>query len=120
MHGLINGRTFGMQEVADDERIRLNSTELWELANDDRRMGMMMMPMPHPVHLHGKQFQVLERSGVLHNGYVDEGWKDTVLLMPGERARIVANFTDYKGLFLYHCHILEHGDMGMMRNYLIT
>ncbi|MGD8992415.1 MAG: multicopper oxidase domain-containing protein [Desulfobacterales bacterium] len=119
MHGLINGRTFRMQEVAADERIRLNSTEVWELANDDRRMGMMM-PMPHPVHLHGKQFQVLERSGALHSGYVDEGWKDTVLLMPGERARIVTNFTDYTGLFLYHCHILEHGDMGMMRNYLIT
>jgi FtsP/CotA-like multicopper oxidase with cupredoxin domain len=119
MHGLINGRTFGMQEVADDERIRLNSTELWELVNDDRPMGMMM-PMPHPVNLHGKQFQVIERSGVLHSGYVDEGWKDTVLLMPGERARIVTNFTDYKGLFLYHCHILEHGDMGMMRNYLIA
>ena len=120
MHGLINGRTFRMQEVADDERIRLNSTELWELANDERRMGMMMMPMPHPVHLHGKQFQVIERSGALHSGYVDEGWKDTVLLMPGERARIVTHFTDYAGLFLYHCHILEHGDMGMMRNYLVS
>jgi FtsP/CotA-like multicopper oxidase with cupredoxin domain len=119
MHGLINGRTFRMQEVAADERIRLNSTEVWELSNDDRRMGMMMS-MPHPVHLHGKPFQVIERRGALHSGYVDEGWKDTVLLMPGERARIVTNFTDYKGLFLYHCHILEHGDMGMMRNYLIT
>ena len=120
MNGLINGRTFRMQEVADDESIRLNSTELWELANDDSSMGMMMMPMPHPVHLHGKQFQVIERSGALHSGYVDEGWKDTVLLMPGEREKIVTNFTDYKGMFLYHCHILEHGDMGMMRNYLIT
>ena len=120
MHGLINGRTFQMQAVAGDERIRLNSTELWELSNDDRRMGMMMMPMPHPVHLHGKQFQVVDRSGMLHSGYVDEGWKDTILLMPGERAKIVANFTDYSGLFLYHCHILEHGDMGMMRNYLVT
>ena len=120
MRGLINGRTFRMQEVAADERIRLNSTEVWELANEDRRMGMMMMPMPHPVHLHGKQFQVVERSGMLHNGYVDEGWKDTVLLMPGERARIVTHFTDFPGLFLYHCHNLEHEDMGMMRNYLIT
>jgi FtsP/CotA-like multicopper oxidase with cupredoxin domain len=83
-------------------------------------MGMMMMPMPHPVHLHGKQFQVVERSGALHSGYVDEGWKDTVLLMPGERAKIVTNFSDYPGMFLYHCHILEHGDMGMMRNYLIS
>jgi len=120
MNGLINGRTFRMQEVADDERIRLNSTELWELANDDSSMGMMMMPMPHPVHLHGKQFQVVERSGALHSGYVDEGWKDTVLLMPGERAKIVANFSDYPGMFLYHCHNLEHEDMGMMRNYLVT
>ncbi|MGD9043511.1 MAG: multicopper oxidase domain-containing protein [Desulfobacterales bacterium] len=120
MRGLINGRTFQMQAVAGDEKVRLNSTELWEFSNDDRSMGMMMMPMPHPVHLHGKQFQVLERSGALHSGYVDEGWKDTVLLMPGERARIIANFSDYPGMFLYHCHILEHGDMGMMRNYLIT
>jgi FtsP/CotA-like multicopper oxidase with cupredoxin domain len=120
MHGLINGRTFRMQEVAEDEKVRLNSTELWELVNDDRRMGMMMMPMPHPVHLHGKQFQVVERRGMLHNGYVDEGWKDTVLLMPGERAKIVVRFSDYPGMFLYHCHNLEHEDMGMMRNYLVT
>ncbi len=120
MRGLINGRTFQMQEVAGDERVRLNSTELWELTNDDRSMGMMTMPMSHPVHLHGKQFQVVERSGTRHSGYVDEGWKDTVLLMPGEGARIVTRFTDYPGMFLYHCHNLEHEDMGMMRNYLIT
>ena len=68
--------------------------------------------MPHPIHLHGKQFQILERRGVRHGGYVDGGWKDTVLLMPGERIRILVRFDDYPGLFLYHCHNLEHEDMG--------
>ena len=89
-------------------------------SNEGGGMGMMgMMNMPHPIHLHGKQFQVLERRGVTHNGYVDEGWKDTVLLMAGERIKLLVRFEDYPGLFLYHCHNLEHEDMGMMRNYLV-
>ncbi len=116
----INGRTFRMEEVAADEKVRMNTLEVWEFINEGGGMGMMgMMNMPHPIHLHGKQFQVLERRGVTHNGYVDEGWKDTVLLMPGERIKILVHFGDYPGLFLYHCHNLEHEDMGMMRNYLI-
>ena len=116
----INGRTFQMQAVANDEIVRLNTLEVWEFVNQGGGMGMMgMMNMPHPIHLHGMQFQVLERSGVEHQGYVDEGWKDTVLLMPGERVRLLVRFGDYPGLFLYHCHNLEHEDMGMMRNYLI-
>jgi len=116
----INGRTFRMQEVAPDEKVRLNTLEVWEFINEGGGMGMMGgMNMPHPMHLHGMQFQVLERQGVRHEGYVDEGWKDTVLLMPGERVKILVRFADYPGLFLYHCHNLEHEDMGMMRNYLI-
>jgi FtsP/CotA-like multicopper oxidase with cupredoxin domain len=116
----INGRTFRMQEVASDEKVQLNTLEEWEFINEAGGMGMMGgMNMPHPMHLHGMQFQVLERQGVRHEGYVDEGWKDTVLLMPGERIRLLVRFGDYPGLFLYHCHNLEHEDMGMMRNYLI-
>ncbi len=116
----INGRTFRMDQVDNDEKVRMNSLEVWEFINEGGGMGMMGgMNMPHPIHLHGKQFQVLERQGVLHHGYVDQGWKDTVLLMPGERIRILVRFGDYPGLFLYHCHNLEHEDMGMMRNYLI-
>ena len=116
----INGRTFRMQEVANDEKVRLNTLEVWEFVNEGGGMGMMgAMNMPHPMHLHGMQFQVLERRGVRHEGYVDDGWKDTVLLMPGERIRLLVRFGDYPGLFLYHCHNLEHEDMGMMRNYLI-
>jgi blue copper oxidase len=113
----INGRTFQLNAAADDERVQLNSLEVWEFINEGGGMGMMSMP--HPIHLHGMQFQILERQGVLHEGYVDEGWKDTVLLMPGERIRLLVRFADYPGLYLYHCHNLEHEDMGMMRNYLI-
>jgi FtsP/CotA-like multicopper oxidase with cupredoxin domain len=116
----INGRTFQMEAVNDDEIVQMNSLEVWDFINEGGGMGMMgMMSMPHPIHLHGLQFQVLERRGVMHEGYVDEGWKDTVLLMPGERIRLLVRFGDYPGLFLYHCHNLEHGDMGMMRNYLV-
>ncbi len=118
----INGRTFQMEATTPDERVKMNSLEVWEFINEGSGgMGMMggMMNMPHPIHLHGKQFQVLARSGVRHEGYVDEGWKDTVLLMPGERIRILVKFGEFAGLFLYHCHNLEHEDMGMMRNYLI-
>ena len=116
----INGRTFQMEAVAADERVRLGTMELWEFTNPGGGMGMMGgMGMPHPMHLHGKQFQVLSRSGVRHAGYVDEGWKDTVLVMPGERVRLLVRFDDYPGLFLYHCHNLEHEDLGMMRNYYV-
>lgn len=52
-------------------------------------------------------------------GLVDERWKDTVLVMPGERVRVLLHFADYTGLFLYHCHMLEHEDSGLMRNYLV-
>ncbi|MCF8078020.1 MAG: multicopper oxidase domain-containing protein [Desulfobacterales bacterium] len=120
MQWTINGRTFRMEEVADDEVVRIGTKELWEFDNTGGGMGMMrMMDMPHPMHLHGQQFRVLYRTGVTHEGYVDEGWKDTVLVMPGERVRLLTRFDDYPGLFLYHCHNLEHEDMGMMRNYYI-
>jgi len=40
-----------------------------------------------------------------------------VLVMPGEKVTLLKRFDDYKGLFLYHCHNLEHEEMGMMRNF---
>ena len=118
MQWTINGRVFQMEDVADDEIVQLGSREIWEFYNTGGGM-MHMMNMPHPIHLHGKQFRVIARSGVRHEGYVDEGWKDTVLLMPGERISILVGFDDYPGIFLYHCHNLEHEDMGMMRNYYV-
>jgi FtsP/CotA-like multicopper oxidase with cupredoxin domain len=118
MQWSINGRVFQMEDVAEDEIVQLGTKEIWEFYNTGGGM-MRMMDMPHPIHLHGKQFRVIERNGVKHDGYVDEGWKDTVLLMPGERIKILVDFDDYPGMFLYHCHNLEHEDMGMMRNYFV-
>ncbi len=114
----INGRTFGMDAVASDEIVRLNTSEIWEIYNAGGHMAM-----PHPVHIHGLQFRILGRSGSpaeFKDGYVDSGWKDTVLLMPGEAARLLLRFKDFSGLYLYHCHNLEHEDLGMMRNYRVA
>jgi FtsP/CotA-like multicopper oxidase with cupredoxin domain len=91
-------------------------------------MGMMgMMSMAHPIHLHGQQFQIIERSfegdegayAAIRDGFIDTGLKDTVLVAPGERVRIVKPFSDFKGRFMYHCHNLEHEDAGMMREFSV-
>lgn len=126
MRWSLNGRMFEMEGVASDEIVRLGSTEVWEFINE-AGMGMMGS-MPHPLHVHGVQFRIVDRRvrpGAMaawrsvSDGYVDEGWKDTVLVMPGERVRVLMRFEHHAGLFLYHCHNLEHEDMGMMRNFLI-
>jgi len=126
MQWLLNERPFDMQSVASNETVSLGAKEVWEFANLGG--GMMGMRMAHPLHLHGRQFRVLSRqvdpqvaqeSESLRAGFTDEGWKDTVLVMPGERVRVLIHFTRYPGLFLYHCHNLEHEDMGMMRNYRV-
>lgn len=104
-----------------------------EHGNQVNKMGMrgmgggMMMDMAHPIHLHGQQYQILRRItdkvrsdyATVHEGFIDTGWKDTVLVMPGEEVQIIKPFQDYRGLFLYHCHNLEHEDLGMMRQFLI-
>ena len=126
----LNGRTFDMKSVTKDEIVRLGDLEIWEFENvAGNGMGMMGgMNLPHPMHVHGLQFQVLEREvsaaeqgnwQTLQPGFVDEGWHDTVLVMPGEKVKVLLKFEDFTGLYLYHCHNLEHEDMGMMRNYRV-
>jgi FtsP/CotA-like multicopper oxidase with cupredoxin domain len=123
MSWFLNGRTFEMEAVAPDEVIRLGDLEVWEFANQSGMMSMI-----HPMHVHNVQFQVIDRQVLpqleeawetVRAGYVDDGWKDTVLVMPGERVKVLLKFEDYEGLYLYHCHNLEHEDQGMMRNFRV-
>jgi FtsP/CotA-like multicopper oxidase with cupredoxin domain len=107
----INGKIFEMDRV--DETVSAGTTEIWEF---DNSAGDEI----HPMHIHGVQFQLLERTGGRNKIIASEkGWKDTILLMPGEKVRIIMTFPEYTGVFVFHCHNLEHEDDGMMLNYKI-
>ena len=104
MSFVINGKAFDPNRV--DEFIPANSTEIWSITNNS--------PMAHPFHAHAIQYQIIDRDGVPASG-VDLGWKDTFLVKPNETVRIIGQFEPInQGDYMYHCHILEHEDAGMM------
>ena len=112
------------------ERPRLGTTEIWSLANvtDDS----------HPIHLHLVRFQILDRRNFdafslsesraascspgppLPPDPCEAGWKDTVRADPDMITRIIVRFDGYAGRYMWHCHILEHGDNEMMRPFEIV
>ncbi len=101
----INGRSYDARRV--DVRARRGILELWEVRNASSE--------PHPFHVHGTSFQVVARtSGAL--GPHEQGWKDTVLTWPGETVTLAIRFERHAGLYVLHCHNLEHEDAGMMLN----
>ena len=93
----------------------LGATETWELWN--------WSADAHPIHIHLVKFEVLERSAIgggpsvinTPNGVQawENGWKDTVISYPGEITSVAADF-DINGLYVWHCHIVEHEDNEMM------
>jgi suppressor of ftsI/bilirubin oxidase len=117
----INGATY--QADATPIIVRRDTAEVWDIRN-------VPPTMPHPMHIHGFQFRVVSRQGgpeqqqrlaVTETGLAatDLGWKDTVLVWPGETVRIVTDFSHpFLGdqVYMVHCHNLEHGDAGMMLN----
>ncbi|MFC4767680.1 multicopper oxidase family protein [Effusibacillus consociatus] len=109
----INGKQMDPRRI--DEELKINTTEIWEISNAST--GMMGGGMAHPFHAHGVQFQILERNGK-EPPKNERGWKDTILVQPGETVKAIATFK-YKGIFMYHCHILEHEDSGMMGQFQV-
>jgi suppressor of ftsI/bilirubin oxidase len=121
----INGVRFDM--LATHVAVERGSIEIWEIRNPPGGM-------PHPIHFHGFPFRLLARTGSpgqVRRIATDErglspaetGWKDTVLVWPGERVRFALDFShDYPGeqVYMLHCHNLEHEDQGMMLNVRIV
>ena len=108
MRHAINGREFELERV--DEVVPRGQPEVWSIINESG--------LPHPVHVHAGQFRVVARRGGRDRVMPwERGLKDTVLVFPGERVDLRVQFDDYPGLFLLHCHNLEHEDMGMMANF---
>ncbi len=97
----INGQSFEPDRI--DTRVALGSTEDWLIVNDD--------VMDHPFHLHVNPFQVISRAGLPE---AQQRWKDTVLVKAGEEVRLRVSFRDFPGRTVYHCHNLDHEDLGLM------
>jgi FtsP/CotA-like multicopper oxidase with cupredoxin domain len=103
----INGRLFNMQRT--DFTVPFGEVEIWEYQNTGTE--------PHPMHAHGGLCQVLSRGSTAALPPEDAGWKDTVLVNAGETVRVLTRFDTHSGVFVHHCHNLEHEDSGMMQNF---
>jgi spore coat protein A len=95
----------GFSEMRIDCKPRLGTTELWTWVNQSSRT--------HPMHTHGYHFRVVSSNGQPpHAG--DAGWKDTVAVYPNETVVVQPYFDYFPGVYVFHCHAAEHGDMSMM------
>lgn len=109
---MINGRSFDVDRI--DTRAKAGTTEIWEISNPVRRGENFSS---HPFHIQGARFQVLKRNG---RGAAanEQGWKDTIFLHGDDTVRLIVDFTE-RGLFAYHCNMLEHEDAGMMGQFRV-
>jgi blue copper oxidase len=111
IHGTINGKEFDMNRI--DEVVPRQETELWVIRNTDRARHTP----GHPFHVHGTQFQIVSRDGAPPPPE-ERGLKDTIFVANGEEVVIKIQF-HHDGLFMYHCHMLEHEEHGMMGQFLV-
>lgn len=108
----INDAKMDMGRV--DAVITKDSTEVWHLHNSSNTY--------HNFHVHDVHFAVLDIDGHAPPAHL-RGWKDTLFLPPGTTARIIARFEDYADShhpFMFHCHILDHEDAGMMGQFIVV
>jgi FtsP/CotA-like multicopper oxidase with cupredoxin domain len=107
----INGLSFAMDRI--DVTAKLGTAEIWEISTGG-------MPMAHPFHVHGASFRILSKNGRTPAPH-ESGWKDVVLI--DEHAEILVRFDNPappRMPFMYHCHVLEHEDHGMMGQFAVV
>jgi FtsP/CotA-like multicopper oxidase with cupredoxin domain len=102
----INDMTFDPERT--DTIVKVGTVEEWEIVNGG---GMMMMDFDHPFHIHTNAFQVVSENDRKPRF---RAWRDVVNVPVGESVRIRIPFQDFTGRTVYHCHILDHEDLGMM------
>lgn len=102
----INDRVYNPNRI--DLTAKPHSNQIWTLANNDSMMG----GMDHPFHIHGAQFRILSINGKRPSA-TQSGLMDVVNLKPDQKVRVLISFHD-RGIFVYHCHNLEHEENGMM------
>jgi FtsP/CotA-like multicopper oxidase with cupredoxin domain len=108
----INGRDMDMGRV--DEVVTVDSTEIWEVTNEQSR--------PHSFHPHLVHFAVLDVDGQAPPPEM-AGWKDTIYVPPDTTIRIIARFDDHADPttpYMFHCHVLDHEDRGMMGQFVVV
>jgi FtsP/CotA-like multicopper oxidase with cupredoxin domain len=92
-----------------DKPVKVGELQVWDVINDTM--------MDHPFHLHGFFFQVLEVNG---EPPAFRSIEDTVNVPPKGRVRIAWVADDRPGEWMYHCHILEHHEQGMMGHFAVV
>ena len=97
----------GKHQRADP--VRVGELQVWDLVNETGQ--------DHPFHIHGFFFQILRQDGDAAPVAV---WKDTVNVPRKSRTRIAWLPDDRPGEWMYHCHILEHHEMGMMAHFAVV
>jgi spore coat protein A len=73
----------------------------------------------HYVHIHAQQWRTVTRNGRTPPPW-ERGLEDTWKLDPGEVVEVAARFTDHTGVFMVHCHMLDHEDHGMMARFRVV
>jgi FtsP/CotA-like multicopper oxidase with cupredoxin domain len=100
----LNGLRYDPARI--DFRPKLGTTEIWEIENGEQTQA-------HPFHHHLVPFQILDLDGAPPPPAL-LGWKDTVSIPPAGRARLIMRFHGFTGIYVFHCHKLEHEDHAMM------